>query len=71
MKKREKYYYKLLKINNMNNNKEKKDWGALRMLYIRKRHYRYRGYLNRLNNCLAKILRTKGYDAWLETTKTL
>lgn len=55
----------------MDNNKEKKDWGALRMLYIRKRHYRYRGYLNRLNNCLAKILRTKGYDAWLETTKTL
>jgi hypothetical protein len=52
-------------------NKQKKSMGALKMLYIRKKNYYKRGYWHRINSFLGKILKTKGYDAWLEATKTI
>jgi hypothetical protein len=44
---------------------------ALKIMYIRHRHYRKRGAINRMNKCLGKIVKRLGHDEWLNVIKSI
>ena len=44
---------------------------AYKMMYIRHKHYKKRGGINRMNKCLGKIVKRLGHDEWLKVIKSL